>query len=288
MKSFHDWLVPGYEQRMKDVAKPLVKHKIPLYSALNYGMTYEVAAKCNAEFASHLELIEDLQDRLAQYEGRQPAKSIVHRSFVPITLKAAHNNGVRSLTGTASTGSLDRMGDIVEPMGAKIKLPVPLLLQHDHSQPVGLVESATPTAKGIPFKATISEVKEPGKLKDRTDEAWQLVEHGLIRGVSIGFRASESEAIKGGGLRFIAWELLELSLVTIPANPEATIDSPLTKNLADHYAGIWRWGDSHTRGTLITDHGSLWLCLDDTEKRPGTNGAWRLVSKRGKQPGGRA
>ena len=59
---------------------------------------------------------------------------------------------------------------------------------------------------------------------------------------------------------------------------------PEAKNLADAYRGAWKWNDSHSKGTLITDHGSLWLCLKDSGKRPGESSDWRLVSKGGRPP----
>jgi hypothetical protein len=46
-----------------------------------------------------------------------------------------------------------------------------------------------------------------------------------VRGVSIGFKALERSFMDDGGVRFIRSELVELSLVTIPANASATIDT---------------------------------------------------------------
>ena len=66
------------------------------------------------------------------------------------------------------------MKDIVEPLGITFANPMPLLLHHDHRLPVGTVTFGTPTAKGVEFEATIASIKEPGVLKDRTDEAWHL------------------------------------------------------------------------------------------------------------------
>lgn len=134
-----------------------------------------------------------------------------------------YNDDERVIEGIASTPSADRMGDVVEPMGARFSLPMPLLWQHNHDQPVGHVEFAQPTEKGIPFKARLPKIDEPGKLKDRVDEAWQSVKSGLVRAVSIGFRSLEHSIMKDGGYRFKTWEWLELSLVTIPANAEANI-----------------------------------------------------------------
>lgn len=129
----------------------------------------------------------------------------------------------RELRGIATTPTADRLGDIVEPLGVSFKTPLPLLWQHKHDQPVGHVYFDKPTKSGITFRAELANVEEPGKLKDRIDEAWQSVKAGLVGAVSIGFRALEAAMMKDGGLRFLKSEVLELSLVTIPANADATI-----------------------------------------------------------------
>ena len=127
--------------------------------------------------------------------------------------------------GIASTPTTDRQGDSVDPMGAKFAAPMPLLWQHDAQKPVGHMTFAKPTKTGIPFKAQIPKVTEPGTLKDRVDEAIQSLKYGLVSAVSIGFRIMEDgyEVMKGGGYRINSWEWMELSLVTIPANSEALI-----------------------------------------------------------------
>ena len=145
----------------------------------------------------------------------------MNRAYSILTAKAVQDGGERVIEGIASTPSPDRMGDVVEPMGAKFALPLPLLWQHNHDEPVGTVEFAEPNAKGIPFRARLAKVDEPGALKDLVDKAWQAVKAGLVRGVSIGFASrSRPDQLKDGGLRFKDWEWLELSLVTIPASRE--------------------------------------------------------------------
>lgn len=142
---------------------------------------------------------------------------------------------VFSVSGIASTPTPDRSRDIVEPMGAKFATPMPLLWQHRHAEPVGAVTFAKPTKSGIPFDAEIPRVKESGRLKDRIDEAIHSIKYGLVAAVSIGFRAMEDgfEFLEDGGIKFNEWEWLELSLVTIPANPEARIQ--LAKSLDQQY-----------------------------------------------------
>lgn len=129
----------------------------------------------------------------------------------------------RTFEGVASTPSVDRMGDVVDPMGARYVLPMPLLLDHDSTQQVGHVEFAKPSKNGIPFKAVITSIDTPGKAKDLVDYAWDLVKHRLRSFVSIGFRSDDQESLPDGGYKFNSWEWLELSLCSIPANSEAVI-----------------------------------------------------------------
>lgn len=131
----------------------------------------------------------------------------------------------RTITGLATTPTADRMGDVVEPLGVQFKNPLPLLWQHMSDKPVGTVEFDKPTKNGITFKARLPKIKEPGTLKDRVDEAWQSVREKLVRGVSIGFRPLEHSYMKEGGVHFQKTEVMELSLVTIPAQAEATIQT---------------------------------------------------------------
>lgn len=139
----------------------------------------------------------------------------------------AEDAGFVTVRGIASTPTIDSMGDSVNPMGASFKTPMPLLWQHKHDLPVGHVTFAQPTAKGIPFEARIPLIKEAGELKNRVDLAIHSLKYRLVAFVSIGFSAVEGaiKRLEGGGLRFEKWNWHELSLVTIPANPDAVLTS---------------------------------------------------------------
>lgn len=131
------------------------------------------------------------------------------------------------IKGIATTPSADREGDVVDPMGASYKLPIPFVWQHSAWQPIGRVESVQLKKNGIPVEMHIPKVAEAGRLKDRIDEAVQSIKYRLVTGLSIGFRANRDdvEIMSSGGLHFKKWEWLELSLVTIPANADASITS---------------------------------------------------------------
>ena len=143
-------------------------------------------------------------------------------AWVSVT-KAA--DGSRVIEGTATTPRPDRHADSVASEGAEYRLPLPLLLDHNHVEAVGTVEHANVTAKGIRFRARIAKIAEPGAAKDLVDKAWSLVSNGLRAAVSIGFRPLEMEPLATGGLLFKRWEWMELSLVAVPANADATIDT---------------------------------------------------------------
>ena len=147
----------------------------------------------------------------------------MNRAYSLLTVKRVSEDE-RVIEGLATTPAPDRMGDVVEPDGASFKLPLPLLWQHNSREPVGHVLDASVGKDGITVTARIMRMPEPGRLKDRLDEAWQSVKSGLVQGLSIGFMATERSYIEDtNSIRFLKWNWLELSLVTIPANAEASI-----------------------------------------------------------------
>lgn len=147
-----------------------------------------------------------------------------NRAYSVLEIKSVSDDE-RTITGIATTPETDRMGDIVDPMGAKFAAEIPLLWQHAHDKPVGTATFGKPTKKGIPFTAKIAAISEAGPLKDLVDMAWQSVKAKLVRGVSIGFRSIEHSFMENGGIKFAQTEIYELSLVTIPANASATIQT---------------------------------------------------------------
>jgi HK97 family phage major capsid protein/HK97 family phage prohead protease len=155
-----------------------------------------------------------------------------HRAYSMLEIKSVKDDQ-RIITGIATTPTPDRVGDIVEPLGVKFKNPLPLLWRHRSDLPVGTVKFDKPTKDGISFTATLPKIDEPPSLKDRVDTAWGEIKAGLTRGVSIGFREIEFSRLEGGGLRFIETEVLELSLVTVPANQDAGIE--VIKSIDDAY-----------------------------------------------------
>lgn len=142
----------------------------------------------------------------------------------------------RRITGIATTISADRVHDVVIPTGAEFTLPIPLLWQHDHLQPVGNVIEAKVTSKGIEIIAELVKLEAPSQLAARLEEAWQSVKSGLVRGLSIGFSPIKYSFLDGGGVEYSEWSWNELSIVSVPCNVEATITA--IKSLSEQQAAV--------------------------------------------------
>lgn len=155
------------------------------------------------------------------------------RAYSFLTVKAIDEDQ-RIITGIATTPTPDRVGDIVEPKGAEFNLPIPFLWQHNSREPLGHVTKAKVTKDGIEVTCELVKIEEPGKLKDRLDEAWQSIKAGLVRGLSIGFKELEYSFLEDGtyGIRFVKWLWLELSAVTIAANGDCSIQTIKSLDIA--------------------------------------------------------
>lgn len=129
----------------------------------------------------------------------------------------------RTFSGWATTPSMDRVGDTINPLGVTFKNPLVLLHGHRHDQPIGTATFKTPTKKGIEFDAEIPVVGEEfGALRERVDTAWGELKFGLVRAVSIGFKPIKY-AFTDDGVDYQEIEVYELSTTPIPALPDAVI-----------------------------------------------------------------
>lgn len=148
------------------------------------------------------------------------------KAYSTLVIKAVDEDA-REITGIASTPGTDRMDDVVEPSGAEFSLPIPLLWQHRHAEPIGQVVRAKITDKGIEVVAKLvaPTADMPAAMTARLQEAWHSIKTGLVRGLSIGFNPKEYSFMDSGGIHFLKWDWTELSAVTIPANADATITS---------------------------------------------------------------
>lgn len=137
--------------------------------------------------------------------------------------KAVANAG-SGLDFVLSDATVDRYGDTIDPDGWDLswfkKNPI-ALFGHSSSFPIGTWSNIRVEGGKLIAKLNLA----ARGTSARIDELIGLVEQGVLRAVSVGFIPRKSEPINPDepykGLRFLEQELLETSLVSVPANPAA-------------------------------------------------------------------
>lgn len=126
------------------------------------------------------------------------------------------------IAGYANTSTKDRVGDVVIPSAFEksletyMKNPV-LLANHDWEDPVGVtIEARIDEEKGLWIKARISDTRSDVKT---------LVREKCLRTFSIGYNEIDADYDESTKTKYVKdLELLEISIVTVPANAEAMFD----------------------------------------------------------------
>jgi len=186
-------------------------------------------------------------------------------AFSTLTIKAV-NEEKREFTGIASTVEPDRVNDVMVPGGAKFKLPLPFLYQHDHSQPIGEITEVKVTDKGIEVKGKVKQVSAPSRLAARLDEAWVSMREGLVRGLSIGFRPIKYAFLDNGGIEYEEWDWMELSAVVIPANAGSGITAIKSFD-AEVRASMGAKGESVKEPSEVTENKKKTVKISKTKEK---------------------
>lgn len=123
---------------------------------------------------------------------------------------------IRGVIGT--TGNLDRHGDMVNPDGWVLenflKNPVIFVNHMSWKLPVGKAIEVRKLENGLEFDIQFA------KGTQEADEVWALVEQKIMQAWSVGFIVLEWGRA-GDAYTIMKQELLELSIVGLPANPDA-------------------------------------------------------------------
>jgi HK97 family phage prohead protease/HK97 family phage major capsid protein len=138
--------------------------------------------------------------------------------------KTAAGKAADALSYVLSDATVDRYGDVIEPAGWQLEQfrsnPI-ALFNHNPNFPVGKWKNIR-----VEDERLIGEL-EPAKpgTSHRIDELLRLIDQDILRATSVGFRAIDTEPLDpkrpGAGTRFTKQELLETSIVSVPANPAA-------------------------------------------------------------------
>lgn len=137
----------------------------------------------------------------------------MNKIFIRGAIEKASEKTYRFL---ASTSSIDRQGDSVDQAGWELENfksnPVILWAHRYDELPLGKVISVETTVRGLEIEMVFAEESANPKAA----QVKQLVDDGILNAVSVGFIPKERK-----GNIITRSELLEVSIVPVPANQEA-------------------------------------------------------------------
>ncbi|MCO5145536.1 MAG: phage major capsid protein [Aquamicrobium sp.] len=129
--------------------------------------------------------------------------------------------------------SPDRVGDVIEPaaFAGAVGKSLPMLFAHDQAQAVGVWDQIAVEQDGLSVsgKLLVDDVS-------RAKEVRALLQAKAVTGLSVGFMTKKAAPRKGGGRTISDLDLVEVSLVSVPAHDRARIsnvkDMSMTANAA--------------------------------------------------------
>lgn len=151
--------------------------------------------------------------------------------FCDVQFKAYYSKELdeRVIEGYASTSTPDRYSEVVEPTAFRktmknyMKNPVMFFGHEWWMKPIGKIVEYAIDDTGLFVKAYISKTAE---------DIWTLIQEKILRSFSIGYNLVKWEDDTETKIRTVKQlELLEISIVNIPANPEALISAASAKGI---------------------------------------------------------
>ena len=190
-----------------------------------------------------------------------------------IVHKTVANNG-DGLEFVLSDATVDRYGDVVEPDGWDLKNfkknPI-ALFGHNSSFPIGKWSDLRVEAGKLIGRLNLAKRGTSYRL----DELIGLVEQGILRAVSVGFRPLKAEPLDAekpyGAQRYLKQELLETSVVSVGANP-AALSLAKSMNISDEIMTLVFGEQAETRRRDMA-HG------ENADKRKSEAGASPIRNK---------
>lgn len=191
-----------------------------------------------------------------------------------LDVKAVNEDG--SFTGYGSVfGVEDSYGEVVAPGAFAESLveiaqkgrPIPVLWQHRSDQPIGIYSSLREDDTGLYVEGML--------LKDavrQAGESYALMKAGAVSGLSIGYYVRQSLYDEKTNVRtLLKLDLVEISLVTFPANDEARIDAVKSKiahgelpSLNEFERFLREAGFSKTKAAVIANRGLAHLLRSES------------------------
>jgi hypothetical protein len=156
---------------------------------------------------------------------------------------------------------------------------VPVLWQHRQSEPIGVYDMLEEDDLGL---------KVAGKLLvndvNQAKESLALMKAGAVTGLSIGYFVRKSSYDEKTGIRtLLELDLVEVSLVTFPANDEARIDAVKMKlahgelpTLPEFERLLREAGFSKTKAAVVAAHGLPHLLRSESGSETANEGVKAL------------
>lgn len=165
-----------------------------------------------------------------------------------IEVKSLDPKSKLHIKGIANAKETDRYEEVVDPVGLEagpfVKNPI-LLNQHNHREPLGQVTMLRPEENGTHFEAWVG-APELAPLTPCQVEARSLIAQRILRAVSIGFIPHKirmpaynerGEIVEPAVIE--RWELLELSIVSVPCNRGSLFDAGPGKGQDESGKKVW-------------------------------------------------
>ena len=159
----------------------------------------------------------------AAKSGTPPAAPVLRKQYVIEAVKQVEGEASRARVFCITTGAVDRDRDVINPAGWHLdsyrKNPT-VLWAHDYS--------SLPLAKCNDIKLVNGRMLATAEFAthEMAQTVLDLVDGGFLNATSVGFRPIKfNYNEQRGGVDFEEQELLEFSIVPVPANPEALIEA---------------------------------------------------------------
>lgn len=159
------------------------------------------------------------------------------------------------------------------------KRAVPVLWQHRSAEPIGIYDLLREDDTGLRVEGRLL-IDAVGQAK----EAHALLRAGAVSGLSIGYWVRKSSYDEKTGVRTLTQlDLVEVSLVTFPANDDARVDAVKFKlahgelpTLPEFERLLREAGFSRTKAAVVAAHGLPHLLQSESGSEPATEGAKAL------------
>ena len=159
---------------------------------------------------------------------------------------------IASFPAVITTTRQDLDGDVLETAGAELDPRAPLLWQHLPDLPIGrLLDVGERTERRLTGTFSIADTA-------LGQDAALLAEHGALR-ISHGFLPTKWEPLDSddafAGYHILEFKILEVSLVSVPSNPDAVIEAFSRAKLAHPLVKAWAGARFEGRPVVVAGAG---------------------------------